>query len=129
VKKQQNNHKIIPLPLGTKKREIQKGNTDQGIDPTTKGITAGQCATKGFLRRSRRRREAMEVFRKTGGLRGDKIRALKERIGAGGYRVAPEAVAEKLLEHAICEAARGMLPTSISRSHQSHDQRQSPASL
>jgi hypothetical protein len=129
VKKQQNNHKIIPLPLGNKKGESQKGNTDQGIVPTPKRITAGSCMPKGFLRRSQRRREATEVARKTYGVRGDKIQALKEKIAAGEYRVEPEAVAEKLLDRAIGELARGILPRSISRCHQSHDHRRWPASL
>jgi anti-sigma28 factor (negative regulator of flagellin synthesis) len=129
VKKQQNSHKIILLPLGNKKGEIEQGNTDQGIVPTLKSITAGSCMPKEFLTRSQRRREAMEVSRKTYGVRGDKIQALKERIEAGEYRVEPEAVAEKLLEHAICELARGILPSHASGFHQSRDQRGKPVSL
>jgi anti-sigma28 factor (negative regulator of flagellin synthesis) len=129
VKKQQNSHKIILLPLGNKKGEIEQGNTDQGIVPTLKSITAGSCMPKEFLTRSQRRREAMEVSRKTYGVRGDKIQALKERIEAGEYRVEPEAVAEKLLEHAIGELAGGTSSSDTNRCHQSHDQRRKPASL
>ena len=129
MKKQQNSQKVIPLPLGNKKGEIEQGNTDQRLAATLKSIPAGSCMSTEFLTRSRRRREAMEVSRKTCGVRGDKIQALKERIEAGEYRIEPEAVAEKLLEHAICELARGILPSYPSPCHQSHDQRRKPASL
>jgi hypothetical protein len=71
----------------------------------------------------------MEVSRKTCGVRGDKIQALKKRIEAGEYRVEPDAVAEKLLEHAICELVRAIFPSYTNRSHHSHDQRRKPASL
>ena len=129
MKKQQNSHKIILLPLGNKKGEIEQGNTDQRLAATLKSIPAGSCMSTEFLTRSRRRREAMEIFRKTGGVRGDKIQALKERIETGEYRVEPEAVAAKLLERAICELARAILPSHTSRCQQSHDQRRKPASL
>ena len=129
MKKQQNSHKIIPLPLGNKKGEIEQGHTDQRLVGSLKSITAGSCIPMDFLTRSRRRREAMEIFRKTGGVRGDKIQALKERIEAGEYRVEPDAVAEKLLEHAIGELAGGTSSSDTNRCHQSHDQRRKPASL
>ena len=129
MKKQQNSQKIILLPLGNKKGEIEQGNTDQRLAATLKSIPAGSCMSTEFLTRSRRRREAMEVSRKTCGVRGDKIQALKERIEAGEYRVEPDAVAEKLLEHAIGELAGGTSSSDTNRCHQSHDQRRKPASL
>lgn len=118
MKKQQNSQKIIPLPLGNKKGEIEQGHTDQRLVGSLKSITAGSCIPMDFLTRSRRRREAMEVSRKTCGVRGDKIQALKERIEAGEYRIEPEAVAEKVLQHAICELARGILPSYTTSSRQ-----------
>jgi anti-sigma28 factor (negative regulator of flagellin synthesis) len=129
VKQQQNSRKIIPLPLGNKKGKIEQSNTDQGAVPPLKSITAGSYTRTEFLTRSRCPREAMEVSRKTGGVRADKIQALKEKIGAGEYRVEPEAVAEKLLEHAICELVRAIFPSYTNRPHHSHDQRRKPASL
>ena len=129
MKKQQNSHKIISLPLGNKTGEIERDNNGQGLVATLKSIRAGIGIPTQLLTRSRRRRKAMEVSRKMCGVRGDKIRALKEKIGAGEYRVEPKAVAEKLLEHVICAVARGILPSYTSRCHQFHDRRRKPASL
>ena len=129
MREQQNSRKIIPLPLGHATGEIEGGKTDQGLVAPLDTITAGSSTSTEFLTSSERRREAMEVSRKTCGVRGDKIKALKERIEAGEYRVEPEAVAEKLLEHAIGGLARGILPSDTNRCHQSHDQRRKPASL
>jgi anti-sigma28 factor (negative regulator of flagellin synthesis) len=129
VKKQQNSHKIIPLPLSNKKGEIEQGDIDRRLAATLKKRTAGRSMPTEFLTRSRRRREAREGSRKTCGVCGDKIQVLKERIEAGEYRVEPEAVAEKILEHAIRELARGILPGFTSRRHQAHDERRKPASL
>jgi hypothetical protein len=129
VKKQQHSNKIIPLPLGSKRGKIEQGNTDQVAVPTLNCMTAGTYIPTQILERSRHRREAMKISRKTCGVRGDKIQALKERIEAGDYRVEPEAVAEKLLEHALCELAPAIPPTYTNQSDQSHDQRRKPASL
>lgn len=129
MRAKQNSHKIIPLPLGHATGAIERGKTDQGLVAPLNTIPAGSSAPTEFLTPFKRWREAMEVSRKTCGVRGDKIQALKERIEAGEYRIEPEAVAEKLLEHAICELARGILPSYPSPCHQSHDQRRKPASL
>jgi anti-sigma28 factor (negative regulator of flagellin synthesis) len=129
VTREQNSRKIIPLPLGNKKGEIEQGTIDRRLFATLKRRAAGRSLPTEYLTRSRRRREEGEVFRKTCGVRGDKIRALKEKIEAGDYRVEPRAVAEKLLEHVISAFARGILPSHGGRCHQSQDQRRKPASL
>jgi anti-sigma28 factor (negative regulator of flagellin synthesis) len=129
LKKQQNSRKIIPLPVGIKKRQIEPSNTNQGTVSPLKSITAGRCTPTELLTRSRYPQEAMGVSRKTRGVHGDKIQALRERIEAGEYRVEPEGVAEKLLEQAICELLRAIFPSYTNRSHHSHDQCRKPASL
>jgi anti-sigma28 factor (negative regulator of flagellin synthesis) len=129
VKKQQNSHKIIPLPLGHKKGEMEHGTIDRRLAATLGSRTAARSMPTEFLTRSRTRREAREVSRKTCGVRWDKIQLLKERIEAGVYRVEPEAVAAKILEHALCELARGVLPGYTRRCHQAHDERRRPASF
>jgi hypothetical protein len=117
VKKQQNSHKIISLPLSNKAGEIGRDDNDQGLVTPLKSTTPGICTPTQLLMRSRSRRQAMEVSREKCGLRGDKIRALKEKIEAGDYRVEPRAVAEKLVKHLICVRARGILPSNTSRCH------------
>ena len=129
MRAKQNSHKIIPLPLGHATGEIERGKTDQGLVAPLNTIPAGSSAPTEFLTPFKRWREAMEVSRKTCGVSGDKIKALKERIEAGEYRVEPDAVAEKLLEHAIGELAGGTSSSDTNRCHRSHDQRRKPASL
>ena len=127
--KEQNSRKIIRLPLGNAKREIEQSAIAGSLAATPKRRAAGGSLSAEFLTRSPRRWDKRELSRKTWGIRWDRIQALKERIEAGEYRVEPGAVAAKILEHAICELARGVLPGYTSRCRRAQGRRRTPASL